>query len=869
MSHTNLLSLSTLLLVSGIGAAFVGKRSKPQAIALATLVLLFFLLASCFLAANQFTGRGIDQAVLYHATYGLEGAGFGDYSLLILGIALLVLVGVGLACGLAWLLIRSTAPIRPLPTQRLALPLTLAACLVNPATKDLLSLFGPKALANFGTRTAASSTFAKHYRVPELGPDPKVRPNLVFIYAEGLEHTYFDESRFPGLVVQMREVEGLATSFTNIEQTEGTTFTIGGMVGSQCGFPLMTSSGANSMSGMGKFLPDAVCLGDLLSARGYHMAFVGGATLRFAGKGKFLRTHGFHDVQGREQLQPLVGDTKYRSAWGLYDDSLLDIAYDKFVALSSRAENFGLFLLTLDTHAPDGHLSKRVADVRYGDGTVSMLNAVAGADRLLGAFVRRIMASPHGKDTVIVVASDHLAMKNGASDKLNSGTRKNLFLVIDPKNPKPARVHTPGTTLDIGPTVLHALGYQGQLGLGRNLLGDEPTLRQQLPDLRAAIGGWRRDLAGFWGMNELTSVKVRPDQRTLEAGGTTLRIPVLITFDESWNADVFFEFDNTKELSDYVAELAPGTPFTWVGQCDKVNGYVAEAGQQAPAGNCILAARRGARPAFLESVDRDTELARSDLRRVLESAVEPGLYEQQARGILETLLPSGLGELFRNMPDGAEFFHSKRRTAQRIDRYAKLAQLGARNIRITQSMPKTREFYFAATDLKRVKGTGRYDVSRMSFGEDLLALLRRHEQDTVIVAAKDDARGRLSAGTLRYFEKLGVDLGTLKFRGSFAAVLDGGRPLAAEVNNEDAVLLMSPALEKRGINRVESAGYGAGNYSTIIVDGRDLSKNGRGLNLVVLTRGGQRLSMNVDTAVSENLCLDMFKATPRREPLSR
>jgi phosphoglycerol transferase len=865
MSNMALLAASTLLLLTGLGAAFVGKRSRVNAVALGVLVLIFFLLGSAFLAANQFTGRGIDQAVLYHVTYGLSGAGFSEYWTLMLGITLLAAAGVALACASTWLLARERARFRPLPTRWLALPLVLAACFLNPAAEDLFVLFGGNAaLARVGhgpsQRTPA---FTAHYRTPALGPEPSVRKNLVFIYAEGLERTYFDESLFPGLMVGMRELEAVSTSFTNIDQTEGTSFTIGGMVGSQCGIPLVTSSGANSMSGMGRFLPEAVCVGDLLSSRGYHLAYVGGASLRFAGKGEFLSTHGFEDRQGREELQSLVGDAEYRSGWGLYDDSLLDIAYEKFVALSSQPKNFGLFLLTLDTHAPDGHLSKRVADVRYADGEIAILNAVAGTDRLLHAFVRRLMASPHVQDTIIVICSDHLAMKNGASSKLDAGLRKNLFLIIDPQNPKATRIDKPGTTLDVGPTVLQALGYPAKLGLGRNLLGNEPTLRQQLPDLPGAIGEWRRDLSSFWGLSEIHSLRVLADSRTLEIGGTTLRIPALITFDESLHSEVFFEFDNTKDLTEYVAELPQGQSFVWVAPCNRQKGYV-PAFDGAGAGDCVIASKRGAHPIFAKRVDAVAEISETELRSVLASPAETAIYEEQGQNLLEAQLPHGLGELLRTLPPGSTFFQTKSRSAQRIARYAKLPALSAQKLVVTHTVPRATDFYFTAGDLESVRAGGEFDVSRVTFGDDLLGILRRHEPDTVIISAKDDARSRLSAATMGYFANLGIDLSALKFRGSFAAVLDAAHPIAAKVSNDAPVVLDSSALRRLGIDRVESAGYDCGNASKIIIGGKDLSNNGRGLNIVVLTRDGRRLSYTIDTAVSENLYLDVFKATPRR-----
>jgi phosphoglycerol transferase len=178
--------------------------------------------------------------VLFHYTYGLEGAGFSEYWPLIAGTVLLVLLGSGAAVGVALFLIRARPRAGALPTRRVALPVALCACILNPATRDLAQLFGVSPA--FGSLASSSggeqSDFYRHYRRPTLGADPTPRRNLVFIYAEGFERTYLDQKLFPGLVTGLRRLEGAATSFTNINQMPGTSFTMGGIVGSQCGIPL-------------------------------------------------------------------------------------------------------------------------------------------------------------------------------------------------------------------------------------------------------------------------------------------------------------------------------------------------------------------------------------------------------------------------------------------------------------------------------------------------------------------------------------------------------------------------------------------------------------------------------------------------------
>lgn len=825
------------------------------------LVFAFFVLTAMFIAADRFTGNGIDQAVLYHVTYGFEGADVAESTGLIVSVAILLLAGCAMALALSWFLSRPRAPSTRIANGYLTLPAAALACALNPASRDLVQLSGAT-IPLAPSDSASRPDFAAHYRPPTLwASEPARQRNFIFIYAEGLERTYFDESLFPGLIVGLRELEAVSTIFTDISQTTGAGFTIGGIVGSQCGIPLMTASSGNSMAGMTKFLPEAVCLGDLLRARGYQLSYLGGASLSFAGKGKFLSGHGFDDIAGREDLLPRQPDPNYRSGWGLHDDTLLDLAYDKFVQLSASDKRFGLFLLTLDTHPPDGHIARTVQDVEYERGKVPMLNAVAGSDRLLSAFIRRVRASPEGASTVIVLASDHLALANGASRRLERGTRKNLFMIIDPLNPNPVRIDKPGTTLDVGPTVLHALGYRAQLGLGRDLLSDEASLIERIPDFNAALTGWKRELSSFWGMSRLDGIKIVPGAKVIELGGTSVRVPALITFDAELQPEVLFEFDIRKRLFDRVYRLPLDQPFVWIAGCRVLRAYVSGADDEM----CVVAGRRGAAPVLSAVASTELEVTNAQLKQVLESRADEQLYAEQSRRLEESLLPAGLLELLASIPEGGVFFQpaSKDRVSSYVSGYLKRPELAQKNIVLTRSVPTVAEFYFFADGMKQVKRRKRYDRRRLTYGDTLLSLLKRNEDAVTILSAKDDAKSSLSPETVSYFSELGVDLDPLQVRGSFAAVLDGRAVIAQGVNNEGPVVLESNALSQRGIDRVESAGGKVGNYSRIVLGQKDVSQNVRGLNIAFLRRDGRRLVTSIDTHVSEQMPSDVYKATLR------
>ena len=61
------------------------------------------------------------------------------------------------------------------------------------------------------------------------------------------------------------------------------------------------------------------------------------------------------------------------------------------------------------------------------------------------------MQSEYADNTVIVIASDHLAMRNTVTRLLDMTERRNLFMVIVPGG-KGKVVEKPGSMLDVAPT---------------------------------------------------------------------------------------------------------------------------------------------------------------------------------------------------------------------------------------------------------------------------------------------------------------------------------------------------------------------------------------------------------------------------------
>jgi len=581
--------LSLALLLAGIRLHGRGGRGEPSVLVLVAVAAVSLLLFVLYFIADYFTGNGINEAVAYHLRYGLSGAGFSEYSAL----AVLALVVALAAPVLVWLVLtagRTVVRARCGASRALgALGLAALSLILHPAIADIARLMPGQApaLTAFSTEEArrrerlAREDFERYYFQVSNKKADGARKNLVFIYAESLERTYFDETLFPGLMPRLRALESESLAFTDVMQVPGTGWTIAGMVASQCGIPLFTPSHGNSMSGLDSFLPIATCLGDLLKDDGYHLSYLGGAHLRFAGKGKFYQTHRFDEVAGLDELRRRQRDPAYVSGWGVYDDELFELAYDGFAALSRERERFGLFLLTLDTHHPDGHLSASCRGMHYGDGSNPMLNAVHCSDRLIAEFVDRIRRSEWGKRTLIVIASDHLAMRNAASDLLERGARRNLFMVVDP-GAAGRKIATQGSSLDIGPTILELMGRDARLGLGNSLLLSDAAANGRRRHVMGRLGDWAAPLARFWDfprMDERLEVDVQA--RKLIIDGRSFAIPAFIAIERDMRTTIKFPY--LVSSRDFLAGNEPDKAFVLIADCNSMDARL-------PAGaHCLFA----------------------------------------------------------------------------------------------------------------------------------------------------------------------------------------------------------------------------------------------------------------------------------------
>mgnify|MGYP001942070405 CR=1 FL=1 len=526
------------------------------------LLGLFIVLNATLFASNYFTGEGINDAVLYTLTNSLQGAGISKYVLPALGLLLALFL---VFCLLSWLLRFRQSDHHHLGYSLLAVLLALGSIKTTPAFQQVFDLVRSQ------TRQGASD-FAEYYQTPLKAIHGEKR-NLVYIYAESLERTYFDEQSFPGLTAELSAIKENALDFSQTEQLPGTEYTIAGMVASQCGIPLFAPFNGNASASLSSFYPENICLGDILQSVGYDNYFIQGADLRFAGKDLFLTSHGFprQNMTGMQELEQRVADPKYRNNWGYYDDTVLDEVWQTFNQLSKRKKPFALFALTVDTHHPDGFISRSCQRRSYSmEGKANQsFSAVSCSQEHIARLIEKIKASPYFHNTVIVVSSDHLAMNNTAYKYLTKLERNNLFFIVRGDQPDSVLETGKRNPLDNGATVLDILGGDSAIGLGRSSLSST-SLSATFDDLKAKISEWKPDIIRLWRFPQsISDFTIDLKTNRFSFSGASFQLPLLLRVSDN-KVEPLPEGEYSAPLRYQLADFSAKDKFVWVDKCYKM-----------------------------------------------------------------------------------------------------------------------------------------------------------------------------------------------------------------------------------------------------------------------------------------------------------
>ena len=490
-------SPSWLLVQAGSGcmAGFcaVALASRLRTHAMRFLLALFLIVPLWFLGFFQagsyyFQGCSFNRRFFFHLSLDNLVVGWRAYP----GLVVLFTVMVSILVILIWFSVKKKK-FSSIPAHMLVAGL-LAGTVLQYSVRDMASyMLVHSRSASDAVKAMTKEDFLRlGLNVKALSNNnfsARAGKNLVLVYLESLERIYTEKSIFPGLTPELDNLAEKGLVFENLRQTAGSGWTMGGIVSSQCGTPLLWDdvlAGHNDIMARG-FLDSATCLGDILHRAGYVQEFLGGASKRYGGKSRFFKAHGYDYVYGFDELRSRLENPDFYWGWGLYDESLFDMAAEDFERLAASGRPFNITLLTVDTHHPEGRPSPSCSPYNVIHGN-SILDAVHCTDQLLGKFIKRISGNPAFRNTVVAIMSDHLAMRNDAEPLYPPEyDRKLLFLALGSGQ---GRVSVNATQLDIAPTLLHLLDVatDAQFLVGKNLLEEGSGIRDlRTPGLLDAV----------------------------------------------------------------------------------------------------------------------------------------------------------------------------------------------------------------------------------------------------------------------------------------------------------------------------------------------------------------------------------------------
>lgn len=303
---------------------------------------------------------------------------------------------------------------RAAPLAPRAVACALACALPLASVSVGAAVFGGTVQVGEYARSVAGGLDLADYAVDPLEAPvtaPAQPRNLIVIYLESVENAMSDTSRFESdmLAPVKRATEGW-DEIPALTQAPGGGWTMAGIVATQCGIPLRNAAaatGSQILNGVSdestRYLPGATCLGDVLADHGYRNVFMGGADASFAAKDRFLREHGYDEVQDLRTWRERGDAESAMRDWGLGDRRLFEHARDEVVDLHESGEPFNLTLLTLDTHEPAVEPDRCDMNTREPMTAITRcsMDAVAG-------FVESLEAEGVLEDTAVVVMGDHL-----------------------------------------------------------------------------------------------------------------------------------------------------------------------------------------------------------------------------------------------------------------------------------------------------------------------------------------------------------------------------------------------------------------------------------------------------------------------------
>lgn len=364
----------------------------------------------------------------------------------------------------------------------------IASLLVQTEKKTVLFILGVSIISLFVIPSIfKTNAFKAYFEEPidslfykecYISPDSIFTPkqispkNLIVIFLESMANNF--EKYTPEL--NLWKSKGV-NFVPGAQSVSGTSWTIAGITAALCGLPInMPFSDSEYHGSLPTYLPKATCLMDLLKQNEYNQIFVQGSNGDFTQKRSFWATHGnvkMYDDSAIKQSQNLPKD--YHVFWGVEDKKTLSFAKKMIDSLSSLQNPFAAYLLTVDTHQPNGYIDSSC----HYDENSDYKKALRCSSAMVGDFLDWTKTQSWYENTIIVLVGDHTLPL--LATKVNLPPDETMYTTAFFLNAPKDGINTTRkfSNLDYAPSILEALGWilpKHAFGLGRSLFSKEQTL---------------------------------------------------------------------------------------------------------------------------------------------------------------------------------------------------------------------------------------------------------------------------------------------------------------------------------------------------------------------------------------------------------
>ncbi len=203
----------------------------------------------------------------------------------------------------------------------------------------------------------------------------------------------------------------------------------------------------------------------LLKPRGYYSAFFHGAPNGSMGFDSFARMAGFDDYFGLDQYP----DTKdFDGMWGVWDEPFLTFFANK---LGTFHQPFLASVFTISSHHPF-KVPEHYKD-RFPKGPAPILEVIGYSDNSLRKFFKIASGQPWFKNTLFVITADHTNESVRKEFQNNYGSYSIPIIFYRPDGELQGIKHKIAQQIDIMPSILSYLNYDGEfIAFGNNLFDE-------------------------------------------------------------------------------------------------------------------------------------------------------------------------------------------------------------------------------------------------------------------------------------------------------------------------------------------------------------------------------------------------------------